>query len=457
MRVLRTKALWLAVIGAGVLYWCLALSSYADTIYFKDGSFLRCKVHDEPVVFPQKKHPRFVEIEIPYGVIGFYLGEHIVKVEKDDLYSPDERSMSLVRIMNLLGTSPADLIALGDTGETIQGVRELKVEVQQVTGWAFSRQGQRRVALAAGQEIPADSLISVTRNGRLKIRFRDSETPTVDQIVAGLLSETTAEIQQNHFEEQSKTNILSVALDAGKIWVDALDRLSQGRRTELFVAPIRVRSETSTYYVQLLENKTVKVALLRGAELSIKWKDHPTEYAIEPGRYAVFGEDTRMRLEEGRVAPEEFREWTDWDSWEALKVEVPLSILVPSMVSFPSEGPEIVSVRSEEAWRSLRANQPLKTESFQRKLQRIREAIEMYKTDIGELPTMEQGLHVLLTSPGNPSWKGPYLPEDETFDDFWGRPLIYQIWTDVDGTPIPDVRSAGINGKDELGLGDDLR
>jgi len=445
------------ILTAGLLLAAVvAPRSDADTIYFSDGSFLRCKVHDEPIVFPRKKHPRFVEIEIPFGVIGFYMGEHIVKVEKDDLYSPDERSLSLVRIMDLLGTSPADMMSLR-TNDEAQGVRNLRLEVERVAGWAFQRQGDRRLALTNGQEVPSDSLISVTRNGRLKVRFRDTGTVDAIQVVAGLLSETTAEIQQTSYDEQSKTNILGVNLTAGKLWIDARDGLSEGRRTELFVSPIRVRCETSTYYVQLLPDQTVKVALLKGADLSVRWKDVPTEHAIEQGRYAIFGEDSRMRLEEGKVAADEFREWTNWDSWEALKVEVPLSVIIPPMVSFPSEGPEIVSVRAEETWRALRASQPLKTENFARKLQRTREAIAAYKNDLGEIPTMELGLQALLTRPDDPRWKGPYLPEDEALEAFWGRPLIYQIWTDLDGTPIADVRSMGMNGKDELGLGDDLR
>ena len=80
-----------------------------------------------------------------------------------------------------------------------------------------------------------------------------------------------------------------------------------------------------------------------------------------------------------------------------------------------------------------------------------------YKEDVGVYPTAEQGLKALLKNPGVDEWRGPYLPEGESLVDYWGRPLIYQIWNDIDGTPIVDVRSAGPDGVDDMGLEDDLR
>lgn len=51
-------------------------------------------------------------------------------------------------------------------------------------------------------------------------------------------------------------------------------------------------------------------------------------------------------------------------------------------------------------------------------------AIDQYRLDVGRFPTTEQGLAVLVTSPGGNKWKGPYLAKDLPTDP-WGAPYRY--------------------------------
>jgi general secretion pathway protein G len=54
-------------------------------------------------------------------------------------------------------------------------------------------------------------------------------------------------------------------------------------------------------------------------------------------------------------------------------------------------------------------------------------ALDLYRIDIGRLPTSEEGLGALLQSPaGAANWRGPYLRKTEATADPWGRAYIYR-------------------------------
>ncbi|HEV2472013.1 MAG TPA: type II secretion system major pseudopilin GspG [Chthonomonadales bacterium] len=54
-------------------------------------------------------------------------------------------------------------------------------------------------------------------------------------------------------------------------------------------------------------------------------------------------------------------------------------------------------------------------------------ALELYNADTGKYPTTDQGLAALVTNPGVPNWKGPYLKnQDKVPPDPWGHPYRYK-------------------------------
>jgi general secretion pathway protein G len=81
-------------------------------------------------------------------------------------------------------------------------------------------------------------------------------------------------------------------------------------------------------------------------------------------------------------------------------------------------------------------------------------ALSMFESDMGRLPTTEQGLEVLVTKPdqvGN--WRGPYVTLSKQFKDPWGNPYQYQC----PGQHNPgsyDLVSAGPDG--QMGTEDDI-
>lgn len=54
-------------------------------------------------------------------------------------------------------------------------------------------------------------------------------------------------------------------------------------------------------------------------------------------------------------------------------------------------------------------------------------ALDLYRIDVGRLPTGEEGLGALLQSPaGAANWRGPYLRKVEATLDPWGRAYLYR-------------------------------
>ncbi|MES1198612.1 MAG: type II secretion system major pseudopilin GspG [Pseudomonadota bacterium] len=62
-------------------------------------------------------------------------------------------------------------------------------------------------------------------------------------------------------------------------------------------------------------------------------------------------------------------------------------------------------------------------------LQSLDTAIDLFRLDVGRLPTQDEGLQVLVSAPadGGDAWLGPYLAKAALPRDPWGHAYIYQI------------------------------
>ena len=68
-------------------------------------------------------------------------------------------------------------------------------------------------------------------------------------------------------------------------------------------------------------------------------------------------------------------------------------------------------------------------------------ALNLYKLDVGNFPTKEQGLGALMKAPASaPFWNGPYLPDQGALVDPWKNP--YQMKVPGDHGEV-DVYSLG--------------
>lgn len=73
--------------------------------------------------------------------------------------------------------------------------------------------------------------------------------------------------------------------------------------------------------------------------------------------------------------------------------------------------------------------------------------LDIYKLDVGNYPTTDQGLNALVTRPsGIAGWNGPYVKDDAELKDPWGRPYIYRSPSQRPGQSF-DIITLGADGK----------
>ena len=60
-------------------------------------------------------------------------------------------------------------------------------------------------------------------------------------------------------------------------------------------------------------------------------------------------------------------------------------------------------------------------------IQRLESVLDLYKLDVGDYPTTEQGLQALIERPSDVvSWNGPYLKDTRSPVDPWNHPYQYR-------------------------------
>ena len=86
-----------------------------------------------------------------------------------------------------------------------------------------------------------------------------------------------------------------------------------------------------------------------------------------------------------------------------------------------------------------------KSTTAQTQIENLVSALEIYRLDIGEFPTQQDGLNALITAPKNASnWHGPYLRKNKVPKDPWGNDYMYTL---SDSGQQVIVRSFGKDGR----------
>ncbi|WP_112664634.1 type II secretion system major pseudopilin GspG [Microvirga flavescens] len=68
-----------------------------------------------------------------------------------------------------------------------------------------------------------------------------------------------------------------------------------------------------------------------------------------------------------------------------------------------------------------------KTDTARLQVQELMTALDLFRIDVGRLPTTNEGLRALLVEPVNVSnWRGPYLRSQGILADPWRRPYQYK-------------------------------
>jgi general secretion pathway protein G len=68
-----------------------------------------------------------------------------------------------------------------------------------------------------------------------------------------------------------------------------------------------------------------------------------------------------------------------------------------------------------------------KTDTARLQVDQLALALDLFRIDVGRLPTSEEGLKALTAAPaGLGRWRGPYLRKIEALVDPWGTPFVYR-------------------------------
>ncbi len=91
----------------------------------------------------------------------------------------------------------------------------------------------------------------------------------------------------------------------------------------------------------------------------------------------------------------------------------------------------------------------------------FKQALDLYRLDVGDYPTTEQGLDALIEAPsGAAGWNGPYLDGQSVPLDPWGNEYVYRVpGADDDAFDLlslgADNRQGGSGEDADIGAGAD--
>lgn len=86
-----------------------------------------------------------------------------------------------------------------------------------------------------------------------------------------------------------------------------------------------------------------------------------------------------------------------------------------------------------------------KSETAALQIDQIGNALQLFYIDTGRYPTDAESLQVLVNAPpGDSSWQGPYLDNQDGLTDPWGRTYLY---SEPDASDRPDVSTLGRDGQ----------
>jgi general secretion pathway protein G len=68
-----------------------------------------------------------------------------------------------------------------------------------------------------------------------------------------------------------------------------------------------------------------------------------------------------------------------------------------------------------------------RTDTARLQIDQLAAALNLFRIDVGRLPTNEEGLKILVEQPqAVEGWRGPYLTKPEAIRDPWGRLFLYR-------------------------------
>lgn len=248
-------------------------------------------------------------------------------------------------------------------------------------------------------------------------------------------------------------------LNRGSAWIDAPNNLQNKGQVQVSAEGLRFELAEGLFRFEMNEAGDLTLAHFRGPEVFIE--------RIVDGEKVVCPQETRYTfskdMREGKTALDPRRErltdeniWLEFTNWQPIATDVPVQF---TLIGKPNMQPRpIVPILGLATERFIFQDlQPISLSGLAPLLQAYRAALRRFDADVTRPPTVEEGLKALRIAPeGLENWKGPYLSENIPETDPWEHPLVYSVIETPAGR-LTELYSAGENGVDEQGLGDDIR
>lgn len=88
-----------------------------------------------------------------------------------------------------------------------------------------------------------------------------------------------------------------------------------------------------------------------------------------------------------------------------------------------------------------------RAKAAQLQLKTVSAEVEMFMADVGRYPTASEGLPALVKEPsGVEGWTGPYMRDEESLRDPWGRLIRYTVAADGQGYLLVSLGADGKEG-----------
>lgn len=461
MNVLRTILRLSSVRGclcAGFLlsgtFFCLCVQ--ADIVTLKDKTTLRCEVVDKNQTADTKA--KYLEIRIGQSVIWLDRAavERIESTTESVASSPEIDAL-VKRLMEqgiLVSTIKEKEKVDSEPPSTPSREQDITIRVKEIRGWAYAYENEKaieeglRTPIDKDGAIPLGFILKVSPNTRLTL-----DLPTIGDM--GLEAGTVVRFDKVVKNRSLRSNSMSFRIDKGRCWLN----IRSQERLILSINSVSCVPQNALLYVETtIKTGAIDVTFLKG-DNNLKFSRNRVSeapYELNQGQVLRVDPGTNtLPVEESLQAAVLQRRIDTWNNWQMESLALGLEAIVPPLITFPS-------------FRALPVLHPYKltidqalmmspeTRSMGEIFTVYHQALEKYRIDTGHYPTFDQGLDALSKSFDVPGWKGPYIPLEFPRRDAWGTPYVYDLYTDK-GRPYADVRSNGQNGKDDKGLGDDIR
>ncbi|MGI6457518.1 MAG: type II secretion system protein GspG [bacterium] len=428
------------------------LLSQADMIHLRDGSIVRAQVVSENESVGGE---RYYKIQMN-NLLVWIRASAVVRVERvdDGMMNPEQAMQQLERLMQE-GTARTSVQNEGNASAE-EAAMDAPLAVKSIKGWAYlyenikAVQEGNRTSLQEGQAVPFGQILIVSPNSRVTLAVGDMGEIGLESLTQIRFDKIALSI--------TKTYEIDLLLMKGSFWIHVEEETRNWKRIKVSINSAHAILQEGTLYVDSREKtNAVDITYISGESDLSFWRttsQGPT--AVSVGEKLVVSPATSQLPVEANPDIESLREKiATWNEWQPEEMVVDLSVVIPPFDTFPKY-PEMPALHPYRIMIDPAMAFGAETRSLGQILKIYRDALERYRIDTGKYPEPQYGLEALFRSYNVANWKGPYVSIEVPRKDIWGTPLIYSLYT-IDDRHYADVYSAGPNGRDERGLGDDIR